>query len=564
MNATWLLSALLFSAALAAAAHALEAVLPRRLPRRWIWTLALAASVLVPAAAFVTDGAWPGDTVRNAAARVAALLPRAAAAENSNPAGSVIDAGVPLPVSEPAAAAGGATPAAELTRAVGRFPAAWLAALPEAWHTAFAAAWLAGSVLLLLGYVAFWLYLLGAASAWREARLCGRRVAIAPALGPAVFGLRRPAIVLPEWVLAAAPTVQRLVLLHELQHARSRDHVLLAVAPLAAVLMPWNVALWWQLRRLRLAVELDCDARVLARRVAVRDYGNLLIEIAGRSAPVPAPLAALAGERTVLERRILAMTAPAPRSRLRMVALSTAAAALLLCGVLAFGFTSTPASAAGVHTHPVEVSLATSAEAGIAAYEASSSDITSSAATSSEAASFEATSSAASSLRTVSSAAPLGVSVRPVAADTPIIVVDGVIVGAVELDRVLEGVRVAGIEVVKGAAAVAMFGERARNGAILISTPAAARPGLADEAEVARRRAVEAQVAAALERRVTGNDPLFVVDGVVVSGNAVTSNTLNTQLDVESIEIIKGPEAARLYGSRAANGVILITTKKKQ
>ncbi|MBY5959654.1 SusC/RagA family TonB-linked outer membrane protein [Membranicola marinus] len=66
------------------------------------------------------------------------------------------------------------------------------------------------------------------------------------------------------------------------------------------------------------------------------------------------------------------------------------------------------------------------------------------------------------------------------------------------------------------------------------------------------------------------NQPLFVVDGVPIAntknnqfnqadlGNAV--GDLNTD-DIESISILKGPSAAALYGSRAANGVVLITTK---
>ncbi|HEX8038052.1 MAG TPA: carboxypeptidase-like regulatory domain-containing protein, partial [Chryseosolibacter sp.] len=72
------------------------------------------------------------------------------------------------------------------------------------------------------------------------------------------------------------------------------------------------------------------------------------------------------------------------------------------------------------------------------------------------------------------------------------------------------------------------------------------------------------------------NQPLFVVDGIPVAnglnnitqigndnkadfGNAISD--INPE-DVESISILKGPSAAALYGSRAGNGVVLITTKK--
>lgn len=80
----------------------------------------------------------------------------------------------------------------------------------------------------------------------------------------------------------------------------------------------------------------------------------------------------------------------------------------------------------------------------------------------------------------------------------------------------------------------------------------------------------------------TGNNqPLFVVDGMAVdntdgSGRVFGSNGVDTNGgldmgngasdinpdDIESIDVLKGPNAAALYGSRAANGVIIITTKK--
>ncbi|MCK5776010.1 MAG: SusC/RagA family TonB-linked outer membrane protein, partial [Bacteroidales bacterium] len=70
------------------------------------------------------------------------------------------------------------------------------------------------------------------------------------------------------------------------------------------------------------------------------------------------------------------------------------------------------------------------------------------------------------------------------------------------------------------------------------------------------------------------NQPLFIVDGVPISsgtnnvsdlgggrvdyGNAISDINPN---DIENVSVLKGPSAAALYGSRAANGVIMITTK---
>jgi TonB-linked SusC/RagA family outer membrane protein len=57
---------------------------------------------------------------------------------------------------------------------------------------------------------------------------------------------------------------------------------------------------------------------------------------------------------------------------------------------------------------------------------------------------------------------------------------------------------------------------------------------------------------------VNNSDPLFIVDGMEVGGGI---NFLNP-VDIESVEILKDAASAAIYGARAANGAILITTKK--
>lgn len=74
---------------------------------------------------------------------------------------------------------------------------------------------------------------------------------------------------------------------------------------------------------------------------------------------------------------------------------------------------------------------------------------------------------------------------------------------------------------------------------------------------------------------IDGNQPLYIIDGVPL-GSAISStysaavipfksinplNNINTN-DIESIEILKDADATSIYGSRGANGVILVTTKK--
>ncbi|SEJ60789.1 TonB-linked outer membrane protein, SusC/RagA family [Cyclobacterium xiamenense] len=55
-----------------------------------------------------------------------------------------------------------------------------------------------------------------------------------------------------------------------------------------------------------------------------------------------------------------------------------------------------------------------------------------------------------------------------------------------------------------------------------------------------------------------GNEPLYVIDGFPFSGNPTNLNNF----DIESIEVLKDASATAIYGSRGANGVVLITTKQ--
>ncbi|WP_222981864.1 SusC/RagA family TonB-linked outer membrane protein [Flagellimonas meishanensis] len=74
----------------------------------------------------------------------------------------------------------------------------------------------------------------------------------------------------------------------------------------------------------------------------------------------------------------------------------------------------------------------------------------------------------------------------------------------------------------------------------------------------------------------SNNNPLFVVDGIPLSGGATAPNTGNTGVgtspasnplaflnpnDIESISILKDASATAIYGSRGANGVVIVTTK---
>ena len=64
---------------------------------------------------------------------------------------------------------------------------------------------------------------------------------------------------------------------------------------------------------------------------------------------------------------------------------------------------------------------------------------------------------------------------------------------------------------------------------------------------------------------LSGNEPLYVIDGIQVSGQTSSNNSVLSSInpsDITSIEVLKDASATAIYGSRASNGVVLITTKR--
>jgi beta-lactamase regulating signal transducer with metallopeptidase domain len=169
---------------------------------------------------------------------------------------------------------------------------------------------------------------------WREAVIAGVPVLVSHDVGPAVIGLIHHGIVVPEWVETLDADAQRAVMTHEREHVRAGDPLLLWAATLLVALAPWNGALWYVLRRLRHAIEMDCDARVLQSRPDTHAYCRLLLDVGERTMAGVAPMAALAEPSTMLERRISAMTAHASVPR-RIVAAGALASLVLVAAAFA-------------------------------------------------------------------------------------------------------------------------------------------------------------------------------------------------------------------------------------
>lgn len=158
-------------------------------------------------------------------------------------------------------------------------PLAWLpgvlAAMP-AEQAQLKLGWfvLSSGMLILLALRSVWL--LSHQRRWQKTSLLGTPVYLSGGIGPCVAGLLRPRIVMPVWLQLIPPRQQALLLAHAHCRLAARDPQLLALAYALIVLMPWNLPLWWQLHRLRFAIEVDCDARMLAHGHALRDYATVL------------------------------------------------------------------------------------------------------------------------------------------------------------------------------------------------------------------------------------------------------------------------------------------------
>ncbi len=302
MMATWMLYAVTVGGLVTVAAMAVDRMAAaRRRPARFVWLAAIVASVLWPIGHAVMQ-ALPG---RNDVA----LMPFTITLQ------PVVSAGV-----------SGPDRAALVDRGL-------------------LAVWIALSLLFVIRLAHGVMSLRRTQRAWKTGNVDGMRVRLSDNVGPAVVGLRSMDVVLPEWIMTLDPHLRAIVLRHEEEHRVARDPYLLCAAGVAAALMPWNPALWLQARHLRLAVEMDCDGRVLRAHPSAERYGMLMLAIAQRRSTSPAMFAPMLSEpATQLERRILAMRNTTRRlTRITLFGgLAVAAGALFVACALESGSPTSP------------------------------------------------------------------------------------------------------------------------------------------------------------------------------------------------------------------------------
>src|SRR5690606_26792773 len=194
-------------------------------PRRLVWLAALLVSFALPACAILAARGSTDDVV----------LP-ARTAESATPAETQATTD---PVRTPERADDAALSFASFLR------------LPflDAWNAAHAtrragvddiliALWIGSSAAIIALYGIGLAALHRAARRWPRRRLAHGDVLVSERLGPAIFGLVRPRVVVPSWLLETPPEQQALVLRHEREHAAARDPLLVAAALLMVALAP--------------------------------------------------------------------------------------------------------------------------------------------------------------------------------------------------------------------------------------------------------------------------------------------------------------------------------------
>lgn len=269
---TWMIYAVSVSAVLCVAALVAEhSARHRRSSSRWFWLLAIIASLLIPAVMTFVSIQIP-EAIRPAVSTNIITFHEITSTRLS--------------------------------------PAIWIESR-DGGSSAFQSArsiakslWIVTSALMSLLLLTSVISLYWRKRLWSFSLVFGVPVYISADVGPAVVGLFRPQIVLPIWILDSPQEQQAAVIAHEQSHIDARDPALLTLALCLITFMPWNLPLWWQLRRLRFAIEVDCDARVLKSGHKFAIYGETLIAVGERQSRYIGSMAGMSESKSFLERRL--------------------------------------------------------------------------------------------------------------------------------------------------------------------------------------------------------------------------------------------------------------------
>ena len=533
-------------------------------PRRVAWLAALTLAVVIP-----LTGGWS--------------KPAAAPA--------VVESGTPEPPVTASAASGDFWSVIPALPVPGDMPAGKVALL----------VWGAGSLASLAVLAGVLVLVARGRRRWERRRVHGAEVYVSRRFGPALVGVARPEVVVPSWVMELEPGARHAIIRHENEHARARDHLVLLFGALVAAAFPWNPAIWWMYRRLRAAVELDCDQRVLASGIGVADYGDVLLNAGSRSRGRWGFAPAMGQPESLLERRLKTMSEKRRKPTGRYTALLVAVA---VGAVVAACDTPVPTEV----REAFEEVMADEGEQGAEGERADRVEV-------------------------FLKAGAFG------SGPGPMLFVDGVRIrteadlpASVRVwfgERFTDAADIDRVEVIKGAVAAELYGKEGASGVIQVFTkgaegqrehvivPSAKREkrtaklvmteqaNFEDDAEVTGQvngaELAATAVATVREITVTGAElidvqsvrtivvtgtaqatgqvreliirrhpegttrarPVVYVDGVRLDGGLSSLNELSSE-HIDRVEVIKGEAAREEYGEEGADGVILVFTKKKE
>lgn len=300
-----------------------------------LWGAAVVADHVARRAGIATRAIWLGALVVAAALGVKGLFAaRASAIDRSGMASITRSTGAAISRPSTSASSPNAVDAGTLTRR-GRYDAVRealaAAGLRLRRFDGAAAVLAAASAIFGALYLAIAFLRLRAIERRLESRaLDGVDILVSRNLGPALLGVIAPRIVLPEWATQLAAGDRRLILEHERRHVEAGDPILLFVSNVLIALQPWNLFAWAMRARLQLAVETDCDRRVLKLHGDVRRYAELLITVHERGAPALRTLVAFAERPSNLELRVREMACGRVRSLSTQIVLAAGAAAAMV------------------------------------------------------------------------------------------------------------------------------------------------------------------------------------------------------------------------------------------
>src|SRR5512143_3182258 len=280
-------------------------------PRHLVWTLALAGTLILPAARLLGP-VW----------RVPVLPPPPVEMFTPTPPAAPTTVRAPA-AAEPSGSLGTTVTSARANFAPGARGAGW-------W---LGAVWAAGLLLVfgLYGVGALrvariarharplrsadWLALQSSLAAGLKLRTPVRLLAAPGPAMPMTWGTRRPIVLLPSDAEQWPETRRRDVLLHELAHVARRDCLTQLVAVCACAVYWFHPLVWLAARRLRVERERACDDRVLAAGATPSAYAEHLLEIARtlRAATMTGLASVAMARPSQLGSRLLDVPDPAPR-----------------------------------------------------------------------------------------------------------------------------------------------------------------------------------------------------------------------------------------------------------